>query len=265
MQLSRHLVLLLLGFASAAEAKGKGFWSRYNLGISYEASMSYAAISYDAPGVVPYPEDCVQSREDAQEMRCTAYLGPSTDDSPMPSLYIDSPFHRTGLLYFDYGLSVATLSYTGGLVSKPRAPAPTRPLPGGNQKKVEIGQPLQQAYLELYGINWQTYLRFGLTPRYVPDLILTLGLGLQTVGGRVQMFRRDQTRFLAQPEVFGEIELVVLRAYTGALSFFVGKDSSLTGGALGQLIEDNPDGTSMTNFQLGLSTSSAGVNLLFPF
>jgi hypothetical protein len=265
MQLARHFALILLGFASVAEAKGKGFWSRYNLGISYEASRSYAAISYDAPGAEPYPDDCVKGGEDPQQMRCTAYLGPSTDDTPMPSLYIDSPFQRTGLLYFDYGLSVATLSYTGGLVSKPKAPAPTRPLPGGTQKKTENGQPLQQAYLELYGINWQTYLRFGLTPRYAPDLILTLGLGLQTVGGRVQMFKNNQTRFLAQPEAFGEVELVVLRAYTGALSFFVGTDSSLTSGALGKLIDDNPDGSSMTNFQLGLSTSSAGVNLLLPF
>jgi hypothetical protein len=198
-------------------------------------------------------------------MRCSAYLAPE-EDTPTLGAYLEAPFQRQGLLYFDYGLTFATVSYTGGLVAKPKPPTQ-----GGSVAKQDRtakaapDQPLTHAYLEIYGINWQTYLRFGLTPRYLPDLLISVGLGVQTAAGRLKIFQTEYQRFVVQPDAFAEAELVVLRFATGALSGFIGKDQSLLGTAGTRLIDDNPEGQPLTDFHLALVSASAGVRLLFPF
>lgn len=265
---SWHAVATVLGLLAAcfwhAPVAEAGFlFDDYNLGMSYEASTSYASIHYRAPTSAAIPEDCTPLSGGGQEMECTAYLAPDSDETPSPSLFLDAPFKRQGLLYFDYGLTFATLSYKGVLMSKPKSPTEGGQVSVRRNNKAAPAQPLTRAKLEMYGVNWQGYLRFGLTPRYIPDLLVTTGLGLQTVAGRVKILLEDKTRFVVQPDAFAVAELVLLRFKGGALSVYFGYDQSLVGG--NEFIDDYPSGSNMHDFHLGLSTSAAGVNLLFPF
>lgn len=262
-----YYLILVCGISSTpAMGISRSLWSSYNLGVSYDTSKSYAAINYEAPAAMVLPDDCELVDAGSKKMQCTAYLGPSSDDSsPSTSLYLDKPFVRQGWFYFDYGLTFSTLNYKGGLVLKPKQASSPGSVSKNGQKPTLHGQPLEQAYLELYGINWQGYLRFGLTPLYIPDLLLTVGLGVQTVGGRVKILKQDEIRLLAQPEIFAEAEVVVVRMHTGSLSAFVARDSSFTGRALGKPADDYVGGSQMSNFKLVLSSASAGINLLFPF
>jgi hypothetical protein len=94
----------------------------------------------------------------------------------------------------------------------------------GEQVPADGEQPLTKAYIEAYGINWQGYLRFGLTPRYLLDVLFKLGLGVQTVGGRLKIFKEEKIRYVIQSSAFGEIALVLVRVSTGALSVFIGEE-----------------------------------------
>lgn len=260
------LSVLLNGPALAA---GHQLLSPYNLGISYDLSTSYASIGYnsDRAGHV-LPDDC--EAKSAQIMHCTAYLAPDGGDEPSVGLFIDTPFVRQGLLYFDYGFSLATVSYKGGIVQKPssvRTPSSVKKK-GDRPDPQKPEQPITKAYLELYGVNWQGYLRFGVTPRFFPDLLVKTGIGVQTVGGRVKILTEDSVHYVAQPSAFAEAELVLVRMKTGALSVYAGTDQSLL--ALGpsggtKLVEDHPAGTELEDFRVTLRLASAGVRVLFPF
>ena len=192
-------------------------------------------------------------------------MAPDADKTPTPSIYLEEPFKRQGLFYFDLGLTFATVSYQGGLVGKPKPPTQQKPQPGKpRQVQVAPEQPLTKAYLELYGVDWQGYGRIGLTPRYLPDLFFTVGLGIQTAAGRLSMFAQKYQHFVIQPDAYVELELVVLRVKTGALSGFVGQDQGLLPGGA-NFGDDRPPGTRLNNFRLALRTASSGIRLLFPF
>lgn len=248
--------------ASQAFGDSDGFWSTHNVGVTYEASTSRAEISYRTDATKDLPEDC-QETGDKSQMLCTANLAPDSDTTPTPSLFLQAPFKRQGLLFFDLGLTFATVTYKGGIV--PKASGKPTLKDSRPSKNSANSQPLQLAYLELYGINWQAYTRVGITPSYIPDLFLTVGAGLQTVAGRVKIYKEDKIRSVIQPDVFAELELVVFRFNTGSLSAFYGTDQSLIGTAGSKLINDNPSGENLTDFHLGLFSAASGIRLLFPF
>ena len=263
-----------------ALAEHSGHFFGYNLGYVYSTTTSYASISYDAPMVNSLPQDCSESVESSSMMRCQAYLSPDTSASSDSSVFIEEPFKRQGLFYFEPAFTFSTLSYKGGLGSKPKSPLSGTSKSSGSQSggastassdsssaqaTAEGAQPLTKAYIQAYGINWQGYLRFGLTPRYLPDVLFKIGLGVQTVGGRLKIFKEEKIRYVIQPSAFGEISLVLVRVSTGALSVFVGEEQTLSGPLGSKLISDYPGGTDLRNFQLGLMTGSAGIRVLFPF
>ena len=264
-----------------AFAENGGYFSGYNLGYVYSTTTSYASISYDAPIVSKLPQDCSESVESSSMMRCQAYLAPDTSGASDSSIFIEEPFKRQGLFYFEPAFTFSTISYKGGLGSKPKSPLSSTSKSGsslqssastsassnssGEQAPADGEQPLTKAYIEAYGINWQGYLRFGLTPRYLPDVLFKLGLGVQTVGGRLKIFKEEKIRYVIQPSAFGEIALILVRVSTGALSVFVGEEQTLSGPLGSKLISDYPAGTNLRNFQLGLMTGSAGIRVLFPF
>ena len=265
--LSIFLTALLLPWTSRAFAE-KGFFSRYNFGVTYEGTQGHAEIVYDTPTTKEVPENCEPNTERAGVFRCTAYLGPDGDGSPSPGLFLEAPFKREGLFYFEPGFTFSTVSYKGSLISKPSS-APsgvkTGPQSGAQGKKEPPTQPLTQAHLEFYGINLQGYVRFGITPRYIPDILISMGGGIQMAGGRVKIFTDDYTKYIVQPEFFGELELVLIRAHTGALSIFYGQDQSFVSQIGTTLVDDFPAGSQLSNVRLGLSAASAGLRLLFPF
>lgn len=280
-----HILVFLGAFTlvtpEKALAENSGHFFGYNLGYVYSTTTSYASISYDAPMVTNLPQDCSESVESSSMMRCQAYLAPDTSGASDSSLFIEEPFKRQGLFYFEPAFTFSTISYKGGLGSKPKSPlggtsksssslqrsASTSASnnSSGEQAPVDGEQPLTKAYIQAYGINWQGYLRFGLTPRYLPDVLFKLGLGVQTVGGRLKIFKEEKIRYVIQPSAFGEIALVLVRVSTGALSVFVGEEQTLSGPLGSKLISDYPNGTDLRNFQLGLITGSAGIRVLFPF
>ncbi len=241
-----------------------GWLSRYNFGVTYEANTSYAQIGYEAKTLQPMPENCDPAENDSSRIHCTAYLAPYGDSYPTPSLFLQSPFKRTGLFYFDFGFTFSTVTYKGTLVGKPSSAVKSV---GGAKNKTAPSQPLTKALLELYGINWQSFLSLGITPRYLPDLILSAGVGLQTVGGRVKILQSDSFRTVVQPEIFGTLELYLLRWNESSFSMFVGRDQSLLSQTGTRLIDDQTlaDQQTLTNFRLGLMTASAGLRILFPF
>jgi hypothetical protein len=272
---------LILVTPGRALAENSGRFFGYNLGYVYSTTTSYASISYDAPIVSNLPQDCSESVESNSMMRCQAYLAPDTSGASDSSVFIEEPFKRQGLFYFEPAFTFSTLSYKGGLGTKPKSPlggasksssslqssasTSASSNSSGEQVPADGEQPLTKAYIEAYGINWQGYLRFGLTPRYLPDVLFKLGLGVQTVGGRLKIFKEEKIRYVIQPSAFGEIALVLVRVSTGALSVFVGEEQTLSGPLGSKLISDYPGGTNLRNFQLGLMTGSAGVRVLFPF
>jgi hypothetical protein len=257
-------LILPLALASTWSARARAeesFWSKYNLGVSYGISGNNAQISYNAPIKGGVPSACTAN--DQTTMQCIAYLGPDKTGGSSVSVFLDEPFKRQGLFYFDYGLTFATESYEGGIISKPGSGAQS--FGSANAKPDPSSQPLTQAYMDLYGVNWQTYIRFGITPMYIPDVLVTAGVGLQTVGGPVKIYNSDTMAYVIQPEAFGELSLVVLRVGTGYLSAYYGLDQSITGAVGTQLVGDNPGGTPLTNLHLALLGSSEGIRLLFPF
>lgn len=255
------LAALLLASASPAAAKGKGFFERYNLGVTYAASASYARVMYKHPTINPLPDDCAPDVQDDRQMTCTAYLAPDADETATPSLFFEEAFKRQGLFFFDLGFAFSTITYKGGIVPKPAQTVKAKP----GTKPIETVQPIGLVFMEIYGINWQAYGRVGFTPRYVPDLFLTAGLGLQTAGGKVKMLGISETVFVVQPDVFLELELVIVRAGEAAFSAFIGKSESITTPLGSRIVEDEPAGSKLTQLELGLTSTSAGLRLLFPF
>ena len=239
------------------------FFSRYNLGLSYASSANYASISYETTATGAIPSDCNTSEASTGNMRCRTFLSPDGVGSYNISAYLKKPFKRQGLFYFEPGFTFSTVSYKGTLGSEPSNTIGT----GSTKKSTtpSADQPLTSASIELYGVNWQGYLEFGITPLYIPDLFLSAGLGLQTVGGTVHVFQERATTYFAQPEAFGELELVFVRYKTGALSLYGNIDQSLHTPIGTALISDNPSGTDTTNYKVNLQSSSYGVRLLFPF
>ena len=270
--------------ASRGHAANDGTIFGYNLGLTYDGTASHAEISYDTPTTKTVPEDCVVNSQREGVLRCTAYLGPSGSSSPSFGIYLQAPFKRQGFLYFDYGATFSTVNYKGYLISKPstglgahqntaRTPSgassgasgPSGPSGPAASTDQSGEQPLTKAYLEFYGVNWQGYLQFGITPHYFPDLLISFGGGVQTAGGRVKIFTETYTRYVIQPDVFATGEAVIARMGTGSLSIYVSQDQSFVSQIGTNLVDDNPSGTSLTNIRLGLSSSTSGLKLLFPF
>ena len=83
--------LPFLALATPAAAKGKGFFERYNLGVTYAASASYARVMYKHPTINPLPDDCAPDVNEARQMTCTAYLAPDADETATPSVYLEEP------------------------------------------------------------------------------------------------------------------------------------------------------------------------------
>lgn len=262
------LVLSLAVAVLSSEARGaeKGFFSRYNVGVTYEVSSSYAQIAYDADTMASTPDDCAVDEKNPSQMHCRAFLAPDEDATPSPGLYLAQPFKRTGWFAFDWGFTVSSLAYKGGIVTQPRAPQPA-PRQGGSsgpQKPVpKRDQPLDHAYLELYGLSWQTYLQVGITPRYLPDIFYSLGVGLQTVGGKVRVLEEQTRTFLVQPDAYGELEAVFARFGEGALGVYLSQHQSLRSDA--KLMDDYPSNSRLKNLVVSLQSSAAGVRLLLPF
>lgn len=249
--------------ASTAHAAADGTFFGYNLGINYEISKSYAQIAYDSPIQSTMPKDCEPNQNVPGAMRCQAYLGPDNTTSSYPSIYLEAPFKRQGLLYFETGLTFATIEYVGGLASKPAGPSG-----GAKGSKPDTGPdgpPLQKAYLDLFGINWQGYARVGITPRYLPDLFVSAGAGIQTAYGTIKVLTSKYKQVVVQPDVFGSVELVIARFHTGSFAVYAGVDQSIAGQLGTQLIPDNPSGSSMSNFRLSLIGGASGIRLLLPF
>lgn len=239
--------------ASTALAKDGGFFANHNVGVSYDIGTSYARIGYDAPMVDDRPKDCSTNIKDSETMRCENYLA-RNGGSGSPGIFIEAPFKRQGLLYFEPGLTFSTVSYKGDLATSSEG--------GGT---IPADQPLQRASMELYGINWQGYLRFGVTPRYLPDVLVSVGGGLQTVRGRIRVFDEKYDRNIYQPNIFGKVDVVIIRAGTAALSGYYGIDQSIASEFGSKLVDDNPSDSDLTNFRLALISASSGVRLLLPF
>lgn len=261
-----HLLFAVATVCCATRVSASdSFFSKYNLGLSYASTANYASISYETTLTPMLPSDCNTSEAtSAGNMRCRTFLSPDGVGSYNISAYLKQPFKRQGLLYFEPGFTFSTVTYKGVLGTEPSSPLQS----STDKSKAgpgEVDQPLTNASMSLYGINWQAYIEFGITPRYIPDVLLSLGVGLQTVGGTVQVFDERTTTYLVQPEAFGELELVLVRYRTGALSLYGIKDQSLHTPIGTDLISDNPSGTDTTNYKVNLQSSSYGVRLLFPF
>jgi hypothetical protein len=255
-----HIVLLGIGSVLCCPpvlAKGSGFFKTHNLGVSYDVGTSYARIGYDAPSVPAMPNDCTPNERAAGKMRCEHYLAPD-DAGGSPAVFLEAPFKRQGLFYFEPGFTIATISYEGNL--QPVAPGKAK-----GSARIPSAQPLQLASMELYGINWQGYFTLGLTPRYLPDILVSVGGGVQTVGGTIKVFKEKYTRYIIQPDIFGKVEVVLMRAGTSALSVYIGLDQSIGSEFGSALIDDYPGGTELSTFRLALTAASSGVRLLLPF
>jgi hypothetical protein len=258
----------LVGFLIApTPALGKGLFSAYNWGAYYAFTSSYTNLDYDATATEKLPQDCVMNSEVAGKMRCRTYLVP--DNSKGLGLFLQKPFQRQGFFYLEPSFTFSTISYSGTVGKKPNQVMST-----ANSKSVTNDalstlapgeQPLKKVLLELYGINWQSYLKLGMTPRYFPDAFLSLGFGIQTVGGRVKVVHTDRVRWVIQPSAYGEIEVVFARMATGYLSAFYSHDQTVLGRYGSNLIEDNPDGTDLSNFKATLINAGIGARLLLPF
>lgn len=263
------ILTLAIGFLITSQtALAKGFlFAPYHLGVYYTLTSSYTNLEYDAPLSEKIPKDCVANEEVTGKMRCRSYLVP--DESMGLGLFLQKPFIREGLFYLEPGFTLSTLSYSGTKRDKPNQ---TLSKSGANNSTSKTDssfsdndQPLQKVLLELYGINWQGYLKIGLTPRYLPDIFVSLGLGIQTVGGRVKVVHTDQIRWVVQPSAYGELEAVLVRMASGYLSAFYNRDQTVLGRYGSNLIEDHPNGADMTNFKATLINAGMGVRLLMPF
>jgi hypothetical protein len=247
-------ILALLGTRAAL---GKGSFSDYNFGVYYALSSSYTNLEYDAPLGEKLPKDCVVNTDLEDKMRCRTYLVPN--NSKGFGLFLQKPSKKQGFLYFEPGFTWSTLSYSY------KAADSNGSSPDGSTELDFDKQPLQKVQLELYGINGQGYLKFGITPNLLPDIFLSLGLGLQTVGGRVKVVHTDQIRWVLQPSAFAEIEVVPLRLATGYLSLFMSQDQTILGRYGTNLIEDYPNGSDLSNFKATLINGGFGARLLLPF
>ena len=262
-------VLSLPLTATTAFGKNSGLIFGYNLGLSYDGSANHAEIIYDTPSTKTIPEDCEENSERAGVFRCTAYLGSDGTGAGTPGLFIERPFERQGFFYFDPGFTFSTISYKGNLMSKPSSSVGGKG--GGTLKPNQDAaldptvQPLTKASLNFTGINWQAYTRFGITPRVLPDILISVGCGIQTAYGTVRLFTETYTRTIVQPEVFGSAEIIFIRIHTGSLSAYVAQDQSFVSQLGTTLVDDNPSGSTLSNIRLGLSSSAPGLRLLFPF
>ncbi len=256
------LHLCLMAQATELLAASKGFLWGYNLGLSYDTTTRYAQISYMAPRPQGLPDQCEPALDDRTKMHCTAYLAPD-GGSYSPSLYIEEPFVRQGLFYFEPGITASTLSYKGVLNTKPQRLEQGGSVGAKKAPTVIPEQPLQKATMELYGLSVQGTLTVGITPPILPDLFLSAGIGVQAVTGQVRVFTTTTPTLVFQPDGFVEAQVVFLRFGDGYAAFYLGHDQSLGSNFGGKLIEDYPSGTELKDFQLTLVGAASGVQLLF--
>lgn len=194
----------LLLTAAPARASVLDYLKGYQLGFDYTSTGSASTLSYQAPLAAPPPRGCVADPDGKPTMSCTAVI--SSALSQGFGFFLEQTFKRQGWAYFKADLRFAYFGLDAALDK-------TGP--------ETIDQPIDSATIHLYGLNTEGYVKFGVTPRYVPDILVSLGIGAQAGSGNMKVDGIKERINVLVPHVFMELELVWIRlGRTSLASFF---------------------------------------------
>jgi hypothetical protein len=171
----------------------------YQLGFDYTQSGGDSILFYDA-GVPAegVPKGCEADAKLSGLMHCKAVL--SSDETRAYGVFLEQTFKRQGWLYFKSDVRFAYF----GLVAA----------------YVRDEQPLASASIHVHGLTTEGYLKLGVTPPYVPDVLFSIGLGAQAGMGHITVEGVRQKVQLVVPHLYSQLELVWVRAGRMALASY---------------------------------------------
>ena len=205
------MLLVLSGFSAAPPAMAKSDWkspAEYRLGVEFAPEVASTSMPYDAPLREPLPETC--RKTDDAHMHCIASLFPAPSSGF--GLVVQRVFRRQGLFYFDAGLAGDLHTLTASLPNHGLDPAET------DQTKTR--PPIQTLDVKLYMVGAGADVTLGLTPRYLPDLLLTTGLFEQLATGTVTVNGSRRSRTYTAVRHSATVEMVYARFGSGSLSLY---------------------------------------------
>lgn len=238
------LFALSLATGTAARASVLDYFKGYQVGADYTSTGGASTLSYDAPLVSPVPRGCVADPGGKQIMHCQAVI--SSALSHGFGAFVEQTFKREGLTYFEADLRFAYFGLDASL----------------DKTDPDIAdQPVHSASLHLYGVNTEGYLKFGLTPLYIPDVFLSLGLGAQAATGNIKVDGFKESVNLVVPHLYGEIEFVWIRAGRASLSSYFDVEAD----AGEQEVYKRPI-HGLSKFSIAQSAATLGlIKLVLPF
>ncbi|MBC7658888.1 MAG: hypothetical protein H7249_04195 [Chitinophagaceae bacterium] len=243
--LTSIIALLLLTSEVCHAGSWLDYLSQYRLAVELRGGNTATRLKYDTAQSVVTPDRCVPKLLNPSRMDCETTL---LESRPVTyGLSLQQAFTRTGWFYsnFDFGLSYFALDAK----SDPRDPLVLNP------------KPLQDARVHLYGINLKGYYQFGITPpQYLPDLLISVGLGGHYSHGNLKINALRQTVDVLSNIRMFQFELVWWRFRDGSLSSYAESESNVKDQKVRSSFQD------YRNVALAPSQYSIGLlKLILPF
>ena len=221
------------------------------LGFDYSNSIDRVDLSYDMAEGNYVPPSCSR-RSDGSTKRCTvSMLGGASSGW---GVFLQAPFKKQGLFYFDWDVSLGARYLNGQLRS---------------QDQSLDGLPLRDANFELLAGIVRPYIQFGVTPDGLPDVLVSVGPALQGALGTMVINGEAESVAVGTSSVTGPLslfrgffalELVFYRFGDGAFSFLASHD--VTGHGQGsQVYPGSLDG--MSDFRAKFRRDVGGFALGF--
>jgi hypothetical protein len=238
--------------------------SRYRVGVDYSLQMNAAIISYDAPAPkTGTPLACKAGDAGSGTNHCIAALFPTAGTGW--GMFIQKRFERQGWAYFDFGVNggVRTLQTSlmkqfdqvianGGTLDPSASPSV-------DAEPQAPPDPITSMSTHLTGIAANGYVQVGLTPRYLPDLLLTTQTGAEILTGTIEVNGSSNWQTFLIPTAGAQVELVWSRFGSGALSSYLGEDIPLLAASQVKVPDANGVNQGIANVRMSLLSVSVGL------
>jgi hypothetical protein len=254
-------VFLTTNFAHAQQSRrseGSTLLGGYSLGVELAPSLNLHVIEYEDTDQSLSPRAC-EMKDGRNE--CLNVMTPNKINSF--GVFVTKQYVPDGFFTFDYGFDLSFRRYQASLVSDPTITVEQ------DGKKINLAdefgpeQNLQEMELDAYNLATRFFIKYGITPPILPDLLFSTGVGIESIYGTLRINGEDFSELAFAPHIFVQMELVWAR-FLGRGSFSTYLDMQLNQASdAGRQRNIEKDG--MENFRINTASLTFGVaRLVFP-
>ena len=217
------------------------------VGFDYSNLIDRVDLSYDIDSYDRIEPSCILN-PDGKSKRCIVKMIGGISNGW--GVFLQPPFKRQGLFYFDWDVSLGARYLSGRL---------------RNEQGELDGLPLRDARFNLLAAVIRPYIQFGVTPDGLPDLLVSLGPALQIALGPMEVNGNSEFVAVGTSSVSGPLslmngffalEMVLYRFGDGAFSLIASRD--MTGHGRGSPVY--PGGLDgMTGFRANFRRDVGGM------